>query len=70
MKKETKRLLGAAMGYVNAFAYCMFIHWAGGDEFARGMIMKSTLVGASLLGFIGAAVGFMVTYALTENDKE
>lgn len=32
--------------------------------------MKSTLVGASLLGFIGAVAGFMVTYALTENDKE
>ena len=70
MKKEAKRLLGAAMGYVNTFAYCMFIHWAGGDEFARGMVMKAALVGASILGFIGAAIGFIVAYALTENDKE
>lgn len=70
MKKEAKRLLGAATGYANTFAYGMFLHWVGGDEFVRGMIMKSTLVGASLLGFIGAAVGFMAAYALTENDKE
>lgn len=70
MKKEAKRLLGAAIGYVNTFAYCMFIHWAGGDGFIRGMVMKATLVGASLIGLIGAAAGFMAAYALTENDKE
>lgn len=70
MKKETKRLLGAAMGYVNTFAYNMFLHWAGGDEFERGMVIKTSLVGASLIGLIGAAAGFMAAYALTENDKE
>jgi hypothetical protein len=70
MKKETKRLIGAALGYANTFAYNMFLHWAGGDEFVRGMNMKISLVGASLIGIIGAVVGFMVAYALTENDKE